>query len=580
MYFDDLGTFGNPNWTFGNSFRMRVDRGDHRLDVRFCSDGLFIGQNSSTFVEVGTDIVAEDVWADWKFEVDASTPASATVDVYKNDILVQAGVSIGYSGSFTDGDIQLEESGYLSAKEAYVSSLEISATAAVGIVNQNVLLDGSESATNILDPITDGTFEINGEEIDVDISEDTLYEVLSKINSSGTGVTATWDDANDKIFLTVDEAGEDTITFGATDTSGFLDAMNIDTDTPTYGGVDAGWDREISVVGPLAAISDGFFNINDITFAVDTTVDSLQDILNEINDSAAGVSAYYQEGLDKVVLTSSETGENITFGNDTSNFITTIFGDTDTETFTQGSVDINGQTIAIDGNTFDVGDVQFTVHEASVTGATITIERDTETATTAIEDFIEKYNTARDVIEEKDDGTLAGDRLLNNIEDELRGYMLSEVSNTGVYDFIRDIGIVYSKGRLSLDTEALEDAFRDNPDSVGKLFGYDSDGDDIRDDGGLSNVMNTDFFDGLTSSYSGDITLRQDLIDSRIDNADDDLDSYEEVIAAKRARLETQYFQFADQVNEMNQQFSAFQAQLEQLNQLTTSLYGQESLIF
>ena len=568
LYLDDVGTYAEQDF-----FQMEIQRGDHTLSLRFASNGLYVS-NGSSYYEIGTDITSTGEWADWKFEVDASDPATATMNVYKDDILVASGVDVSRDGTFTDGNITLRQYSNYSTNQMHISSLDIYQTDTTGIVGQNLLLDGSEGATNIGASITDGTFEINGQEIDIDISEDTLMDVLSKINSSGAGVTATWDDDNDRIRLTIDEPGISTIEFGSTDTSGFLAAMYINTSSPTEAGIDPAWERELSDVAAFSGISDGYFSINNINFQVDTAVDSLQDIINEINDSAAGVSAYYSETLDKVVLTSVESGENITFGNDTSNFITAIFGDTDTAAFTQGSVDVNGQTIAIDGNTFDIGDVQFTVHETSTDGASVTVARDTETAQTAIETFVEKYNALKDLIDEKQAGNLSKDRLLNNMESQLRNYVLGSIDNTGTYDFLRDIGIVYSRGKLSLDSSDLEDAFRTSPDSVYKLFGYDTDGDDIRDDGGLSNVMKFYFFDDLTSSYSGDISARQRLIDGRIANANADITSYEKVIEDKRQRLLNQYNQFAEQVNAMNEQYSTYQSQLSMLNQLTTSLYS------
>ena len=571
-YFETLGPTATGDYS-DDSFRISMDHADFQVDVRFSQQGVYYEDSFESFSDLGIS-VEEDVWTEWTVEVD---PTAKTFNILKDGLEVASDIDASTNGAIdAAGTLTLRQGFQTQVNKTYIDNFELMPQNIVGqgFVNENRMLDASEGATNITGAITDGSFEINGQTINVDISKDTLMEVLSKINGSSTGVTATWIEDEDKIRLTVDEGGPETITFGATDSSGFLDAMNINTAAVTETGTENAWNRELDQVTALSAVSDGYFNINNITFDVDTSVDSLQDILNEINASQAGVTAYYENNLDKIVMTSTETGEDIVFGNDTSDFLSTVFGNLTTATATSGSVDVNGQTITLEGSELEIGDLKFSIKSASVEGATVTVGKDTETAKAGIENFIEKFNSLRDLIDEKDRANLKNDRLLRNVENKLRTYILGDITNPGTYGFLRDVGIQYKKGKLSLNSSDLDDAFRLHPDSVGQLFGFDTNSDGTRDDGGLVNVMKFDFLDNITRRTAGDISDRQKLVESKIDKADKDITKYEKVIENKRQRLLKQYGRFAEQVNAMNSQFQTFQAQLQSLNQLTQNLYG------
>lgn len=76
--------------------------------------------------------------------------------------------------------------------------------------------------------------------------------------------------------------------------------------------------------GFATAVTSGVFSINGVTFNVDSTKNNLNDILQEINNSAAGVIATYNQATDSVVLTAKADGpQGITLGStaDTSNFL-------------------------------------------------------------------------------------------------------------------------------------------------------------------------------------------------------------------------------------------------------------------
>ena len=91
--------------------------------------------------------------------------------------------------------------------------------------------------------------------------------------------------------------------------------------------------------GIAAEITAGTYTINGVAFTVDPTANSLQDVLNAINGSAAGVTASYNATTDKVTIANTTAGDTsiINFGatDDDSNLL-------DVLSVTQGTQSTNG----------------------------------------------------------------------------------------------------------------------------------------------------------------------------------------------------------------------------------------------
>jgi flagellar hook-associated protein 2 len=80
--------------------------------------------------------------------------------------------------------------------------------------------------------------------------------------------------------------------------------------------------------GIATDITAGTFTINGVQFNVDASTDSLQDVLDDINASAAGITATYDAGSDKVVFENTDAADTaqIVFGasGDTSNLLSAL----------------------------------------------------------------------------------------------------------------------------------------------------------------------------------------------------------------------------------------------------------------
>jgi flagellar hook-associated protein 2 len=451
-----------------------------------------------------------------------------------------------------------------------------------GNVAPNALLSSASSNIGGYASILAGNFSINGATVSINPATDTLYQVLGKINSSGAGVTATY--ADNRITLTSTTKGDEEIELGA-DTSGFLAAMKITGDSAYTAGLDdldETLNSASNALSPLRSITEGFFNINNITFYVNPAVDTLQDIINNINDSAANVSVFYDEQSDKIMMTSKEAGKAITFDNNESNFITQVFGNTDTANFTSAGVTVNGTAFTPDGNTFTLNGVTFSLHAATSgsTAANISISRDTSTAKAAIQSFITEYNDLYNLIEEKRSSgeSLANDRLLNNMRTQLRKFVVSKIDNAGEYLFLRDVGIEYKDGTLTLNSSKLTDAFNKNPDSVGKLFGFDSDGDGLRDDGGIANSMVNNFITGLTLASTGDLARKKSLATKRSERLEKNIELAQKRFDEKEARLTEQYTALVSAMAQMNLSSSTASASINSLTDLFNTISSSNTL--
>lgn len=92
----------------------------------------------------------------------------------------------------------------------------------------------TSSSANFGTAVTAGTFTVNGVSITIDGATDTLNSVITKINSSSAGVTASFDATQDKIILTNKNLGNSAITV-ADGSSNFASAAKLTTAAQSTG---------------------------------------------------------------------------------------------------------------------------------------------------------------------------------------------------------------------------------------------------------------------------------------------------------------------------------------------------------
>lgn len=165
-----------------------------------------------------------------------------------------------------------------------------------GTVDPAVTLD---LAGLTLPPDPTGSFDINGITISYDVATDSLNTIISRINSSSAGVTASFDTGTNALTLTRNEDGPTAITVG--DVSGnFLEAMNI--------------------VDNLGATIG--------TETPGTDLMTLGDVATMITNGGVGVTASMVNDSDgRPNLLNLSSGSTITLGSggDTSNFLSATY---------------------------------------------------------------------------------------------------------------------------------------------------------------------------------------------------------------------------------------------------------------
>lgn len=164
--------------------------------------------------------------------------------------------------------------------------------------------DGVRNENPNLEPghaVQDGSFDLNGVSIAVQAS-DTLNDVIDRINQAGASVAATFDAATETVKLERTQIGFPDIVL-ANDTSGFLAATKLEGATSVRGRR-SDLERRIFQVAPLQGVSSGTFAINGQSFALDVNNESLQQVLDRVNQSSAGVVATFDEGSQQVSVKS------------------------------------------------------------------------------------------------------------------------------------------------------------------------------------------------------------------------------------------------------------------------------------
>jgi flagellar hook-associated protein 2 len=187
-----------------------------------------------------------------------------------------------------------------------------------------------------------GQITINGAVLHYDVNSTTLQSFVNNAQNisalSAVGVTMSYDATTQKVTLSSTQP----LTLGsASDQGNLLQVLKLDTAQVSYsggtytatstgsiGGINVGATlNTANNAGFATAVTAGKFSINGVTFTVDPTANNLNNILQQINSSSAGVYATYDSANDRVLLTAKASGpQGITLGSsaDTSNFLQAV----------------------------------------------------------------------------------------------------------------------------------------------------------------------------------------------------------------------------------------------------------------
>lgn len=168
-----------------------------------------------------------------------------------------------------------------------------------------------------------GTFDVNGESIQV-LASDTISQIISKINTSNAGVTASFNAGSEIIEFTQNTLGAAPTIILENDTSGFLAATKLSAATSVVG-QDAirDEDRALSTLAQFSSVQTGNILINSVSIAINVLSDTLNDILTRITNSAAEVNASLSGGQN-VSIVANTANDSVGIDSNATNFFAAV----------------------------------------------------------------------------------------------------------------------------------------------------------------------------------------------------------------------------------------------------------------
>ena len=360
-------------------------------------------------------------------------------------------------------------------------------------------------------PVTAGTFTINGAQINI-ATTDSLQDVFTAITKATNGeVTASYDSTAgdssfDKITLT-DTKGNNIVLGSAADTSNFLQAARLYngstsatsiTSSAALGSVQLSasmQDADLKTAVQGDSSNNGSFTINGVSISYNTSSDSIQNVLDRINSSGAGVTASFDSQNSRFVLTNNSTGNVGISMQDVpgeGNFLLatglstgqTVSGQNLNYTLNGGTQQLTSLSNTIASDSSGISGLSVTATKA--TSFSVTVASDTSKISSAIQQFVTDYNsvqsyiTGQMAVTNNSDGTvtaglLTGDMTANGIASSLRSTSFSGISIPGssnVISSLADLGVTTNgqNNTVTLDTDTLNSALSSNLNAVQSFF--------------------------------------------------------------------------------------------------------------
>lgn len=432
------------------------------------------------------------------------------------------------------------------------------------------------SAASFSTAVTAGTFTVNGKQVTI-ATTDTLQDVFDKIGTATGGtVTGSYDSATDKISLS---SASPIVLGSATDTSNFLMVARLNnngtgtvTSANELGSIKL--TASLSSANLATATNDGGagageFKINGVSISYAAT-DSVNAVLQRINDSSAGVSASYDAVNDRFMLANKGTGDiGIALEDVTGNFLAATGLSTGTLSRGQDllyNVD-NGPQLISHSNTITEGSSGLTglsVTALQQGATTVNVTSDTATMKQAIQDFLTEYNKVQSMIDTQTAsstdaqgkvtaGLLANDSFASGLATTLRRTLSSQVSGlNAALDQLEDMGISGNGSDNSLtlsDETKLDAALANNLSAVSSLF--------TDSTNGLATKL-SDYLD-KTIGDDGTLVTKQDNLTKASSNIDTQIADLERIVQANSDRLTESFIAMEAAQAKINQQLTFLQ---------------------
>ncbi len=411
-----------------------------------------------------------------------------------------------------------------------------------------------------------------------------MQDVFDKIASATNNkVTASYNSTTDEITLASSDSSE-VVLGSAADTSNFLQVAqlyNNGTDSVSSASALGHVNTTVTLSNSdlATAITDGGsgngeFTINGVAIHYDASSDSIQNILDRINNSTAGVTATYDTLNNRFTLTNNSTGDTgISMQDVTGNFLaaTGLSGGT----LTRGQnllYTLNGgtQTLVSQSNTISQassGITGLSVTAASPGATTVTVSSDTSKISSAIQQFVTDYNavqtaiSGQQIVTTASDGTvtpgpLTGDQTANALADNLRAFsFFAGTGLSGSITSLADLGIETNgqDNTLALsDSNTLNSALAGNLNAVQSFFADATNG--------MATQLNN-YITNVTGD-SGDLTNHQASLTQQYNNLTAQIANLEQKITSDSAQWTTEFQAMEQAQSQANQELTYLSEQV------------------
>ena len=532
-------------------------------------------------LDLGTVNLTDRAGATTTVDFSGATNVQDVLDLINNNGAVGLKASLKDSGNgiqITDttggsGDITIADGSSTTAAELGIAGTFTTATSTIKGANlqrqwvgENTLLSTYNGGRGV----GAGAFTISNSlggtaTITVASTDTTIGDVLKKINSAGVGVTASINDNGDGILLT-DTSGGGASMVVADTTSQTVANLNIK-GTATANAINGSFEKTFTVNG-TDTLDTFIASVNNAAFAVSAST---------INDGSGAAG-------NRLSLTSRFSGRAGRFVFDagdtrlgTSNLVkaqdaAVFFGGSDSQKPVLISSSTNQLTNVVRGLTINLNGVSAAPVTVSVTDSNSNVLDQVNTFVTGFNGIIDKINTLTAYNSDATkQGILLGDPTVEGIQSTLYNALQSVISGTGNIRVLADIGLTLDdSAKLKLDETKFQQAYASDPENFKKFFSQlQAASGTTSAQKGMGTIIQ-DAINKLIDPANGVLTTTSTTLDNRTKSFQDRIAQLNDLLAAKKTRMQTQFANLEGVLAQM-------QTQQQALTSLTNSLYGTSS---
>ncbi|MFU2317654.1 flagellar filament capping protein FliD [Rahnella sp. PCH160] len=323
---------------------------------------------------------------------------------------------------------------------------------------------------------------------------------------------------------------------------------------------------------------------------------SLTGVRDAINKAGGGVTASVVKVTDssyKLVLSANNTGTNSEMtvavtGDDTLNNIIGYDSSTSTGAMTQNAVAANAKLtfngIDLERQSNTISDAQdgitLSLTGTTTTAASLTVAKNTSTASTAIQTFVDSYNALQDTFtsltkftatatntdtSDSTNGALLGDSALRTIQTRLKT-ALGSASGSGSISSLSSIGITTdpTTGKLEIDSTKLNTALTSNTAAVQTMMVGDG-----KTTGVMTNITNLNT--GFLNTTNGTIANAEAAVNTTLKSLTTQYNSVNDSINTTIARYKTQFTALDVAIQKLNSTATYLTTQFEAMSTSSSS---------